>query len=298
MMSIARDIQIYDNYLVIRTFSDNKFLYVLNKKTGEIIASLVPQGNGPNESTEMSDQIQIDKNGNLSWFDYAKKKLFICNLDTIINHSTNYTNIDFKEYSGNIDLILGLNNNKYLVSLGDIFSESNKTKRYAIFDSTKINSTYLGFPVIKNSARNLNDTYLNYRTSQHLALAPNQQKFAVAEIYGGILEIFQLSDSIKLNSIHPFFEYKKNELHGFVDLCATDSYIYAIKIDSNNMDGTDKNNKYNKIMVFDWEGKYIKTFQTDYNLLTLDVDESSNHIYAIGQNISLDSEIQVISFKM
>lgn len=131
-----------------------------------------------------------------------------------------------------------------------------------------------------------------------LALAPNQQKFAVAEIYGGVLEIFQIADSIKLNSIYPFFEYKKNELHGFVDLCATDSYIYAIKIDSNNMDGTDKNNKYNKIMVFDWEGKYIKTFQTDYNLLTLDVDESSNYIYAIGQNISLDSEIQVISFKM
>lgn len=209
MMSIGRDIQIYDNCLVIRTFSDNKFLYILNKKNGEIIACLVPQGNGPNESTEMSDQIQIDKNGNLSWFDYDKKKLFTCNLNAIINNSANYTNIHFKEYSGNIDLILGLNKNKYLVSLEDIFSESNKIKRYAIFDSTKINSTYLGFPVIKNSLRNLNETYLNYRISQHLALAANQQKFAVAETYGGILEIFQIADSIKLNSIHPFSEYKK-----------------------------------------------------------------------------------------
>lgn len=57
------------------------------------------------------------------------------------------------------------------------------------------------------------------------------------------------------------------------------------------MDGTDKNNKYNKIMVFDWEGKYIKTLQTDYNSLTLDMNESPNYIYAIRQNISIDSEI-------
>lgn len=64
------------------------------------------------------------------------------------------------------------------------------------------------------------------------------------------------------------------------------------------MDGTDKNNKYNKIMVFDWEGKYIKTFETDYNLLTFDIDEKTNCIYAIGQNITLDSEIQIISFKI
>ena len=297
MMNIARDIQIYNDYLVIRTFSDNKFLYILNKNTGDIITSLAPQGEGPNETIEMSDQIQIDKNGNLSWFDYAKKRLFICNLDSITNSSTNYANINFNEYNGNIDLVLRLNQNKYLVSLGDAFSESNKTKRYAIFDSTKINSTYLGFPIIKNSSRNLNDTYLNYRTSQHLALAPSQQKFAVAEIYGSILEIFQLTDSIKLNSIHSFSDYKKDELHGFVDLCATESYIYAIKIDSN-MNGADKNNKYNKIMVFDWKGKYIKTYETDYNLLTLDVDENSNYIYSIGQNISLDSEIQVLSFKM
>ncbi|WP_288205880.1 BF3164 family lipoprotein [uncultured Parabacteroides sp.] len=296
MMSIARDIHIYNNYLIIRTFSDNKFLYILNKNTGDIITSLVPQGNGPNECIEMSDQIQIDKKGDLSWFDYAKKKLFICNLDTLIKSSVNYANIDFNKYNGNIDLILRLRN-KYLVSLGDIFSEYNEIKRYAIFDSTKMNSSFLGFPIINNSSRNLNETYLNYRTSQHIALAPNEDRFVVTEIYEGILEIFQLTDSIKLNSIHPLFEYKKNELHGFVDLCATDSYIYAIKIDSN-MDGTDKNNKYNKIMVFDWEGKYIKTFETDYNLLTFDIDEKTNCIYAIGQNITLDSEIQIISFKI
>lgn len=220
MMSIARDIKVYNDYLIVRTFSDSKYLYILDKNTGEVITGIVSQGNGANEIMDMSDQIQVDNKGNLFWFDYTKKKQYKCNIDSCINSVDNYTTTDFGLYDGNIDLALNLDGG-YLLSLGDRYSESNQIKRYAIFDAQGIKKYYNGFPIIEGDTRNLNDIYLNYRASQHIALSPDHRKFAVAEIYGGILEIFHLNDSINLNSIHPLYAFKEKELQGFVDLCAT-----------------------------------------------------------------------------
>lgn len=296
MMVMARDIDVYKDYLVVRTFTDNKYLHILNKNTGETMRSLATKGNGPNEITDMADQIQIDKEGNLSWFDFNKKRLFYCNIDSVINSSSHYTIIDFESYFTNIDLVLPLHKG-YLLSLGDKHSEVNDTKRYAMADSTKITSVYSGFPVVKNETRNPESVYLNYRTSQHITPSPDMSKFVASEIYGGILEIFHLSDSIRLQSIHPLYKCESNELHGFVDVYATDSFIYAIKIDSN-LNGSNPENRYNKVMVFNWDGEYIKTYQTNYNLLTLCVDEKSKRLYAIGQDISLNSELQVLFFEI
>lgn len=296
MMIMARDIDVYKDYLVVRTFTDNKYLHILNKYTGKTIRSLAAKGNGPNEITDMADQIQIDREGNLYWFDFNKKRLFSCNIDSIVNSSSNYKMTDFGSYFTNIDLVLPLHEN-YLLSLGDKHSESNETKRYALADSIKITSVYSGFPIIKNETRSLESMYLNYRTSQHITPSSDLSKFVTSEIYGGILEIFNLSDSIMPHSIHPLYKYESNELHGFVDVYATDSFIYAIKIDSN-LNGSNPENRYNKIMVFNWDGKYIKTYQTNYNLLTLCVDEESNYLYAVGQDITLNSELQVLAFEI
>lgn len=296
MMIMARDIDIYGDYLIVRTFTDNKYLHILNKNTGEVITNLAIKGNGPNEITDMADQIHIDKGGNLYWFDYNKKKLFGTSIDSIANSSFSIKTTNFESHFTNIDLALPLHRG-YLLSLGDKHSDQNETQRYAVADSLNIKSIYSGFPVIKNETRRPEDVYLNYRTSQHITLSPDLSRFVTSEIYGGILEIFHLSDSIKRNSIHPLYEAKPNELHGFVDVYATDYFIYAIKIDSN-MNGSNPENRYNKIMVFNWNGEYIRTYQTDYNLLTLCVDEESRHIYAIGQDISLNSELQVLSLKI
>lgn len=293
MMVIARDIDVYKEYLIVRTFTDNKYLHILNKNTGEIVTSIVAKGNGPDEIVDMADQIQIDKEGNMYWFDFNRKRLFSCNIDSIVNAPLQYRVANFDQHFTNIDLVLPLNKG-YLLSLGDRYSDTNDIKRYAMADSTKIVSVYSGFPIIKNEVRSLENIYSNYRTSQHITLSPDLNKFVASEIYGGILEIFHLSDSITLNSTQPFYRSGENELHGFVDVYATNTFIYAIKIDSN-LNGANPENRYNKIMVFNWDGKYIKTYQTNYNLLTLCIDEKSNRLYAIGQDISLNSELQVLS---
>ena len=70
----------------------------------------------------------------------------------------------------------------------------------------------------------------------------------------------------------------------------TDSYCYMLFSGK-----THEENKKQKvgqyIIVFNWQGKYIKTFNFDYNIYSFCVDEKNNYIYAVTRDENSDYAI-------
>lgn len=91
---------------------------------------------------------------------------------------------------------------------------------------------------------------------------------ATGTLYGGILEIFHLSDSsISLSDVYRLYEPsvsfssgdlipEKDMKYGFSAMSATDDVIYSVLI------GDPDPNKLNNISVFDWNGKGLIRYKT------------------------------------
>jgi len=64
----------------------------------------------------------------------------------------------------------------------------------------------------------------------------------------------------------------------FIYICGTKKYVYCL------YDGTTDYTANSKIIVFDWKGKHIKTYQTDRCLKQISVNETDTEIIALATN--------------
>ena len=64
----------------------------------------------------------------------------------------------------------------------------------------------------------------------------------------------------------------------FIYICGTKKYVYCL------YDGTTDYTANSKIIVFDWNGKHIKTYQTDRCLKQIAVNETDTEIIALATN--------------
>lgn len=71
----------------------------------------------------------------------------------------------------------------------------------------------------------------------------------------------------------------------FIDICGTADYVYCL------YDGSADFDAMSKIIVFDWNGNYVKTLQTDRFVKKIAVDPSAPSLLAIGVSPSGEGEI-------
>ena len=68
----------------------------------------------------------------------------------------------------------------------------------------------------------------------------------------------------------------------------TASYCYMLFTGKTYAENNEKTTGGHYIIVFDWQGNYIKTYNTDYEIHSFCVDENSNCIYATALDENLD----------
>lgn len=100
-----------------------------------------------------------------------------------------------------------------------------------------------------------------------------------------------ISDN-NLNRVLP----SDNNIIGYIDLCATEKYVYALHTDkklfTNNI-GNDYNSK--TVLVFDWKGYPVKKIELNQNAFYICVNESAEKLYAAVIDSS-SSEWVIVSY--
>ena len=136
--------------------------------------------------------------------------------------------------------------------------------------------------------------------SPAIAVSPDCKKMVVGTLYGGVLELFDLSKGIELKAIRKFYppvvqylsgtiQNTKETVWGFSALCATDEKVYSVFIGDKNP------NLFNNLSVFDWDGRELIKYNTDCLILRICASiREPNKLYGIA--FSKTREFYLVSF--
>ncbi len=150
----------------------------------------------------------------------------------------------------------------------------------------------------------LSDTIKSiFYASNCLAVNPSQNRLACANMQYGCLDICDINgnqltriNELHLNHASVSFQHKRsrgrgmwhpvaytrNNLFGFCDVTSSDDYIFALysgrtyRKHKNNID------KGQTILVFDWNGSHVRSYQLSSSCSSISYDKASNTIYALS----------------
>lgn len=280
IIAYSYGMEVDDQNIYILSLVDNNWIHVYNKQTGTLVGSGVKQGQGPGE-VAMGISFYYDKGNHLfNVFDQSQMRMNTYRFDKEKQSFLFVDGKSFSDYKGVVRRAWPLEKEEFLID-GQLGKDTVGLKRFQIFSKGNISAEYNRFPV---SETEMNPVFITASAS----LSPDKQKMAVGTLFGGILELFQLSDDIAISSTRYFYPPEVNfdagsllptdkTVYGFSSLCATNDLLYSVLI-------ADKDpNQFNKICSFDWKGNEVAKYQTDclvFNLCVSDVEP--NRLYAIA----------------
>ncbi len=296
VMGLCYNMDCYKDYLLVSAYrGDRELLNFFDKNSGQHIKSILPIGRGAGEALSLKDFDLDHSTGKVMFYDIAGNKLTDFITDSVIAnenagayiHSRNYPIYMYKVLQGN---------NSYIAEGG--LKEGDKRLRLSIIENDSTICKYYTYPNVRIPGTDAKGIEPAYTYGSRIAISPDKKRLAYSTNYGAILEIFDLTPrEITLNTIkgyyRPVYALNKNSIQsipgetvwGFIDLYATDKYIYSIFSGSKNPKET-KN-----IAVFDWKGNCLDLYTTDYQLEKICVDETNRKIYANGLDPNLETVI-------
>lgn len=299
IMGACVDINCYQDVLLVcgYTGGEEEYVHLFEKETGRHIKSILPKGRGAGEALTVPHLDIETQTGTAFFYDYVGRRLHHFQIDSIIKH-TNVTDYLFScnyTYMGQV-----FKTPKGFAGIRGLRKKDGRIPRLFLIEQDTISNEYYQHPSVHISGKYgivSSYIYANY------CISPNGNKIASASTYGAILEIFDITSGLRLDTIkgfvRPVYSVDKNGFlkilpkettWGFLDICATNNYIYAIYCG-----GTDLQ-KRNEIAVFDWKGNEICLYKTDYLLECICVDEKTNKLYATSWNAT-DEKI-IIEFEL
>ena len=175
--------------------------------------------------------------------------------------------------------------------------------RYCISQATGYNSYSVSYPTCADPT--LTDTLKSiFYASNILALNPMHSKVACANMQSGCLDICEIHDNelSRINEVHMTtprvkfnrhrpkgrglthpVTYSRNNLFGFCDLAVSENYIFALYSGRTLKDYNLDVDKGKTIVVFDWNGLHVRTYQLQNACSAISYDAADNTIYALSQ---------------
>lgn len=261
------DMFVNESYVFILALADNTWLQVYDKNTGEHIGGFVPKGQGPGEVVTGTTCSYDEEKYIISIFDETSMKLLTYHFNDDIKKS--FTFIDEKAFyncGASVRRVWPLKKDLFFID-GQLGTASEQQKRFQLMLDTEVINEYNDFPVSSYTERLV-------FMSPTISISPDRQKMAVGTLYGGILELFDLSGNIELRTLEKFYppiiqclsgaiQNTEETIWGFSTLCTTDDKIYSVLIGDKNP------NLFNNISVFDWKGRPLIKYKTDCLVLKL-----------------------------
>lgn len=282
----VNDIFKHGNYLYVIAydFKSQYFLHVYDIKTGEHVRSSIKYGNGPNEIIYPGISYFDYETGHLFFYDKVKQELYQYSVtdDILLVNSralslspwlTNYFQVSEDKY-------IRIQSNR------ESSKEDSNNPRIALYDNNNnLLYAYNNYPLSGDDSIR----HIVYTTISG-AMSINKKYIVTGTVYGGILEIFNVSDGINLSSVHYFVEPtlilrngnfdNDDTILGFNDLFATPKYIYA-SYDGENYGDVPVTKFFNNIAVFDYKGRPIGKLRLNNTVERICVDEDNKKIYCV-----------------
>lgn len=284
-----KDIFIVDSILIIHDSNNRDTgLHIFNKNSGEYYCSFCKRGIGPGEFVEINSASYCPDTESLVIYDPNQKKISSHNIRNILNSITP----TFEEYS----IHQSPNYIKQAIPLtqSSFIMKGNTDKmRYGFWNSEnkEFSRLYTKYPALtKDDETNWSITDYFVKTG----LNKEQTKLVTGTYIGGILEVFDVSDSgLNLSCIRffdePIYDYasgavprwvitKPETIIGFQDINLCNNKIYGlywgVKIEE-----MERNKP--RIVVFDLEGKPERQFTFNDIIDSFAID-SDGSIYAVA----------------
>lgn len=220
--------------------------------------------------------------------------------------------VDKEKHLRTIDLTSGLPYNPVLMgdslilSCGLLYVGG----RFGIYDSTGKFIRNVGI-IPEGSAANV-PVQLHLQAYQStLRVNPRKSLLVVGTRYGDRLDILKADGEI-LRTVHgpvsanPFYTVvsaggtpvmatdEKKTLYGYIDIAVTEKYIFALFSGRTRNDFPGRANFGNHVHVFDWDGKIIRAYNLDSDVLSIAVDGDGRYLYGIQH----EPRIAVIRFEL
>lgn len=294
----------------VRAFCANSILFLTNRntatfldkydlKTYEKIGSCISFGSGPNELQIISSILKTDSTVWL--FDQIQQKLFEYSLDDFCwaNTPIPYNTITLEEAANNI---LILPENKIIST-----TFNTEEKRLSFFNMQGALLEHKGeFPYFGKELTTIEK--IESFMSQML-LSPDKTKILLSYKQTDLIEIYSTDGVLKKRIQGPDFFFPSIQQYGDNENIkvkpannkSRDAYFFPtvykdeiwILYSGLFFDPQEASNYLNNtILVFDWEGNFIRKYNLDVPIFTFTIDEYRNKIYGITDN----PEMQIIEF--
>lgn len=283
-----------DNLFVL-ALAEKTWLQVYNKKTGAYVGSFISKGQGPGEIVTGTMLHYDASRRSIAIYDETSVKLLTYSIgDDLENLLILDSEKSFYMLDGIVRRVWPLDNSCYLVD-GQLGGKLGEQKRFQLLSHDEVTYEFNEYSVTSEEEK------LAF-LSPGIALSPDKGKMAVGTLYGGILELYDISEKLSLKDIRRFYppilRYSSGAIRsteetiwGFSTLCATSSNLYTVLI------GGKDPNLLNNISVFNWNGEEQIRYETDCSVFRLcSSEEEPDKLYGIA--VSDDKEFYLVSFDL
>lgn len=282
LISNISRIYLINDYLIIGDYkTQDKLINIFNKNTFNYVTSCTYQGLGPGEIANMG-YIGVNEEKNSFYVsDHGKQKIFYYDLDSV------FTNPDYEPKEK-----IKMNGN----SFPDKYQYINDTLSISLIIEPTGSSGY-NQSVAKWNMNTGNITPMKYKhpdiVQKRINITANQKKNCYVECYSfyDLMTICDFDGNLKYNIYGPSWSTSKTrkQYYGKVIFCKDD--IFALYSGENslskNKDLHIKSNHPTKFIIFDQNGNYIQTLETEYQIIDFCYDQDNNRIIMV-----LDDDIQ------
>ena len=277
--------------LIVYDYHSNSSYTLFDEKTGEYIARFGTVGQGPIEIPVGCYGYLLK--GCFSVFDDQTRIVMKYNLDSLRSGKVNAAPKRLTKYDipdAQISRLIAINDSTF-------FSAGTYRDRYQylLFDK---NSKVLDYSVdIYNVADSTFNKYTKFLSNQgDLIMHPEKQKFACSINFSSNIDFFEIVDneikltkSLRLGNPTSQPVTTENSQIGYINLCATGEYVYALYSEKKAIKSTRKSNV---VLVFDWSGNPVKKYLLDTDAYYIAVDETEQSMFAAVKNSERGWSIQ------
>ena len=284
-----------DDFIIIGTYSENKYLHIFKKESLSYVKSFASYGQGPGEMIGPPKIRTNEDKSVLYLLQYynGKNEYWCYDMENVL--------YDIRVHPKWIEKIVLFRDEgaQYLGYASDYLAWKDKRlfsgslmHRLEVQD-TLGNTLFLydDYPKVRMSDTDVfKFTYIH----SSLALKPDMSRFVIASYIGCIIEIFsvdafgKMEKEIEKRFHPPIYEVRNGKfatvsgktIIGISDISVTDEFIYAAY--TGNVYTHEKGGLANIIAVFDWSGNPICQYVLDWKIYRFIVDSNRNRCYLVG----------------
>ena len=265
-VSPSTNFLILDKYLV---FADgkgyDKLIHVFNKNNFCHVVSTGTLGQGPNDITYIGDIVADERNNKFYVFDQGKRKLLSFNIDSLIA-DPNYTFTIKTDLTYDCPVKMVFMEDSFSIVLHANFNE-------------KTGGGYLESGSWNMMTQKFTKGYENpfvKKRMYELAASEEHNIYVTTSSRYDLMTICNLDGSLKYNIYGPDWNEKITDIcHYNMKVCIGGDHIYALYAGGNYR----KAAAPTKIIVFDLNGNYIKTLETELNVYDMCYDKEKHRLF-------------------